>query len=583
MKYTVKNGHSISEIDPQLLSEWDYDKNTVPPDQISYGSGRKVHWICSKCFSEFEASPNKRHHGRGCPYCAGQKIKRGYNDLATMSPLLAKEWDYEKNNKTPEEVTAKGGGPAFWKCSVCGYEWGPVNISDRYRGTGCPQCKKYYHTSLAEQIAYYYIKKDFSDAVNNYKPEWLGKFSEIDIYIPSLRLAIEYDGEYWHKNKSDQDQKKGILIKKHGIDLIRIREGELPTINDGSHILAASPASAVSEEQDRTIRNLFNLINKMFKLNLAPDIDTIRDYSEIVSTIQSNRREKSLAYLHPELLKDWDYARNGSMQPEQITAGSDLPIHWKCHKCGYLWTAPAYDRHKGHGCAYCAGRALMQGKNDLLSQFPEIAKEWDYKQNGQITPENIAVSDNRSMHWICSKCGYSWSARVADRTGKHQSGCPHCAGKVAVKGEDDFGTLYPWIASDWDGARNDKTPYDYRPGSNQDVFWKCHICGYEWHRPIVDRVRKKTGCKACATKRVGLNKRINNMISQLNKELDGNVDPEIIRNYVSHASGEDIIAMIDDVDSRDKLLGRVTKIWKDVEYWEKIDQTESIYNLSSAH
>ena len=31
---------------------------------------------------------------------------------------------------------------------------------------------------------------------------------EIDIYIPSLNLAIEFDGFYWHKNKFERDINK---------------------------------------------------------------------------------------------------------------------------------------------------------------------------------------------------------------------------------------------------------------------------------------------------------------------------------------------------------------------------------------
>lgn len=28
---------------------------------------------------------------------------------------------------------------------------------------------------------------------------------ELDIYIPSSKIAIEYDGFYWHKNKLEKD------------------------------------------------------------------------------------------------------------------------------------------------------------------------------------------------------------------------------------------------------------------------------------------------------------------------------------------------------------------------------------------
>lgn len=32
-----------------------------------------------------------------CPYCTGRKVLAGFNDLASLFPKLAKEWDAELN------------------------------------------------------------------------------------------------------------------------------------------------------------------------------------------------------------------------------------------------------------------------------------------------------------------------------------------------------------------------------------------------------------------------------------------------------------------------------------------------------
>ena len=42
---------------------------------------------------------------------------------------------------------------------------------------------------------------------------------EIDIFIPSLKIGIEYDGKNWHKD-FNKDLKKDKLCKDNGIDLI---------------------------------------------------------------------------------------------------------------------------------------------------------------------------------------------------------------------------------------------------------------------------------------------------------------------------------------------------------------------------
>ena len=49
---------------------------------------------------------------------------------------------------------------------------------------------------------------------------------ELDIFIPSLNLGIEYDGDYWHSlpDMIERDKKKDLACKEKGIKLIRIKE-----------------------------------------------------------------------------------------------------------------------------------------------------------------------------------------------------------------------------------------------------------------------------------------------------------------------------------------------------------------------
>mgnify|MGYP000515761874 FL=1 len=55
--------------------------------------------------------------------------------------------------------------------------------------------------------------------------------SEVDIFLPSLNIAIEYDGFYFHKDRIKQDKNKNRTLKKSGIILIRVRERPLKTIS----------------------------------------------------------------------------------------------------------------------------------------------------------------------------------------------------------------------------------------------------------------------------------------------------------------------------------------------------------------
>ena len=75
------------------------------------------------------------------------------------------------------------------------------------------------------------VKKKFPDAINSYTPEWLNK-SEIDIYIPSLNVGIEYQGIQHYESidffggeeafayRQKLDARKKELCKVNGLRLV---------------------------------------------------------------------------------------------------------------------------------------------------------------------------------------------------------------------------------------------------------------------------------------------------------------------------------------------------------------------------
>jgi hypothetical protein len=103
-------------------------------------SHKKVWWKCSKGH-EWQAIIKDRNSGKGCPYCSGKKVLKGYNDLQSVNPILAKEWNYDKNDGlTPADVTPNSGKKVWWKCSK-GHEW-QATIYHRNNGRGCPVCAR---------------------------------------------------------------------------------------------------------------------------------------------------------------------------------------------------------------------------------------------------------------------------------------------------------------------------------------------------------------------------------------------------------------------------------------------------------
>ncbi len=54
---------------------------------------------------------------------------------------------------------------------------------------------------------YFYVKQKYPDAINSYK-EIFTNGMELDVFIPSERIGIEYDGQAWHMDESLEKEKR---------------------------------------------------------------------------------------------------------------------------------------------------------------------------------------------------------------------------------------------------------------------------------------------------------------------------------------------------------------------------------------
>ena len=128
----------------QLMEEWDWEKNNelgLVPSNLLSQSNKKAFWKCAKGH-EWQAVIWNRAKGSGCPYCAGQRVIPGQNDLLSIFPDLANDWHPEKNGLlTPRNVMSKSSKKVWWLCSTCGYEWEDT-LSHRANGRKCPSCTK---------------------------------------------------------------------------------------------------------------------------------------------------------------------------------------------------------------------------------------------------------------------------------------------------------------------------------------------------------------------------------------------------------------------------------------------------------
>ena len=130
---------SLKADNPVLAAEWSVKNGSLKSDEVSYGSSRKVWWK-GKCGHEWQATvKNRNSRESGCPYCSGNKVMKGFNDLATTHPEIEEEWSSLNFPLVPSEVSAGSNKMEWRKCRECSYEW-KARIADRTEGHGCPVC-----------------------------------------------------------------------------------------------------------------------------------------------------------------------------------------------------------------------------------------------------------------------------------------------------------------------------------------------------------------------------------------------------------------------------------------------------------
>ena len=489
-KRVTQDGNALANKYPDLAREWHHTKNgKLTPNNVSYGSTKRVWWLCQEGH-EYVSTPNDRTSSKkGCPYCAGRAVLSGVNDLETLFPQVASEWCSAKNAPVnPNMVFPHSRKKFWWICPICMSDYS-ASVANRTKGTGCPRCAIRKHSSFAEQAIFFYVSKRYPEAVNRYTD--IFDKMELDIYVPSLKLGIEYDGSVWHESDAsyERELEKYRICQKERITLIRVREK--PSPNDA----LICDLFISSKPYRKDIKRLNTMLSELFMaIHVDVDFDVVRDEAEIKSFYYTNLESKALSNVAPQLVTEWDYEKNGNLLPNMVSLGAADVVWWKCCK-GHSWRAAVYNRGIGKGCPYCSGNKTIEGENDLKTTHPDLLREWDYGKNGTLIPEMFSAGSNARIWWKCSR-GHSWETPIHHRALKN-TGCPYCSNSYVWEGYNDLKTLHPQLTKEWNYEKNGTLdPCRVVAGSTKIVWWKC-IKGHEWEAQIRARVRGN-GCPYCS-------------------------------------------------------------------------------------
>lgn len=144
-------GRSLAELYPEIAAEFTYCvRPERSPEDLRPGSNIMCFWRCSKCGTEYQASPAERTGGRACPSCASARSgdtrsrleSANGNSLVEQFPSLASEFvELEGHpHRYPSDIPPGSNHRASWRCRTCGHQWSTTVASRALNGTGCPAC-----------------------------------------------------------------------------------------------------------------------------------------------------------------------------------------------------------------------------------------------------------------------------------------------------------------------------------------------------------------------------------------------------------------------------------------------------------
>ena len=194
--------------------KYDYSK-------VKYINNRtKVCIICPE-HGEFWQTPSNHMYGYGCAKCANSLNAENHTSNTDIFIEKAKlmhlnKYDYSKvkyiNNRTKVCIICPEHGE-FWQTP-------DAHLSNK----GCPKCGRVMSNPEDEIVN---VLDKFCSQQRNHT---ILKGKELDIFIPSLKIGIEYNGLRWHSEEFGKDHRYHLdklnKCNEQGIKLIQIFEDE---------------------------------------------------------------------------------------------------------------------------------------------------------------------------------------------------------------------------------------------------------------------------------------------------------------------------------------------------------------------
>ncbi|MBU5399286.1 DDE-type integrase/transposase/recombinase [Eggerthella lenta] len=548
----IPGKNDLATLRPDIAAEWS-ERNPMPASRV-FPDFHQMFWWKGSCGHAWRAPISKRtgsSYGALCPYCSGQKVLKGFNDVATLAPELAKLWHPSKNrhfqasrvpvNSHREVYLWNGALTHVWRQSP--YQWLTENDREDIlapfesliaeakekdektaemkadarrglaRGKAVLKWTRFLQKSdLLVSFEQYCHEFGHEDLLAEWDKERNGELTPADVTRASSDVVwwkSETCGHAWPESvRSRAFRGAGCIY----CNRLRILPGySTAECLDASLIAKWHPTKngelTPDQVSDRTTREIWwqcpkcgyewqeNLRLTHKNARQCPNCSHEKRYGFKVE------HRNALAIKRADIAAQWDPWLNYGLKLDDALTGSAVSVWWR-GECGHVWMEPISVRtaRVDASCPYCANRKLLSGFNDIESTHPELLVEWAGDLNGSLTPD-VVKANSSDLVWWRGECGHVWQASPARRA--EGDGCPICSNHRILVGFNDLASRYPEIASQWADDLNDGlTAQDIPYASGRRSWWRCEF-GHTWQLPVCNRTAlKDTGCPVCGNRQV---------------------------------------------------------------------------------
>lgn len=261
-----KKDSTLAILLPEVATQWHPAKNgKLTPQDVPWDSKRKVWWLTECCGHEWQETVRSRDKYKRlrCPNC-----HTILGSLAYVHPGMAAEWHHD-NPVTAWHVRPNTATLAFtprWVCATDPTHVWEMAVSARVAGGGCPDCRQVgksnvelaHHKAAVEVFGGARSGVAVKDSRFVAQKRWT-----VDILIEAAghRVAVEYDGAYWHREPAKVlvDETKSRDLLAAGLTVVRLREDDLPTLpiaDDRYHEVRVYSSAPRPEEVMRSVQTI---------------------------------------------------------------------------------------------------------------------------------------------------------------------------------------------------------------------------------------------------------------------------------------------------------------------------------------